>query len=200
MRCGFLRRLLRCAQAVFRTVEGRDGVYCLFASLALWGLIVRAARCMCKPELLMVVLAKSEQENSVYQLRNMQGRRRAGASSINVTFYRLPTSSESTQCDVLIQTFKLVRKWHLASCDTCSIVVHLSRTTEGLVIHLGLGVICNIDDFSTALQVLSVSFTTVNHILMKSEWLMYSSFQFATLHKLTQLLKSALFPRDSSSN
>lgn len=97
----------------------------------------------------------------------MQGRRRAGASSIKVTLYNLPSSLENTQYDVLIQTLKLEWKWHLASCGTCSVVVHLSWTTAGLVTHLGLGVIHNIDHCSaTALQVFSVSFTTVNHILM----------------------------------
>lgn len=97
----------------------------------------------------------------------MKGRRRAGTCSIKVTLCHLSTSLESTQYDVLIQTLKLEWKWYLASCETCSVVVLWSWTTAGLVIHLGLCVIHNMDHFSaTVLQVFSVCFTTVNYIIM----------------------------------
>lgn len=75
---------------------------------------------------------------------------------------------ESTQCYILIQTFKLEWKWHSASCNTHPAVGYFSWTTSGLVIHLGQGVIHNMHPFSvTAQQVFSVSFTTANHILLE---------------------------------
>lgn len=101
-----------------------------------------------------------------FSYRNI-GQEDSTESSIKLTLYHLPTTIESTQCNILIQTPKLEWKWHSASCNTHPIGAYFSWTTAGLVIHLGQDVIHSINPFSaTAQQVFSVSFTTANHILI----------------------------------
>lgn len=110
----------------------------------------------------------------------MECRRKAGASCMKVILWHLPTSLGSTQHVVLIQTFKLEWEWHLDSCDACCLVFHLSLTTAGLVIQLGLPIIHSIGHFlATALEVFTVSFTIINQIFLYKDsglWMTSSNF------------------------
>lgn len=72
------------------------------------------------------------------------GQEESTERSMKVTLYHPPTTIESTQCYILIQTLKLEWEWHSASCNTHPVVAYFSWTTGGLVIHLGWGVIHNI--------------------------------------------------------
>lgn len=166
LRGSFLRKLLRWGQAVLRMAEERGRTYCPSALALLGadslGLQDAHAKWSCSG-----FLWQSQNRKTDYFSYINTRQEESTESSMEVTLYHLPTSWESTQCYILIQTLKLEWKWHSASCDTHSVVAHLSRTTAGLVIHVGQGVIHNIDPFSaTALQVFLVSFTTANHILI----------------------------------
>lgn len=133
-----------------------------------WGLVLRVARWACKWSCSWFIRHSQNWKTFYFSCINT-GQEGSTESSMKVTLYHPSTTTESTQCYILIQTFKLEWKWHSASCNTHPAVGYFSWTTSGLVIHLGQGVIHKMNPFSvTAQQVFSVSFTTANHILIEN--------------------------------